>query len=116
MPSVMQTKLLRVLEGGEVERVGGGRPVIVDVRVIAATHRDLQELVRQGKFRADLFYRVYVFPLLVPPLGERREDIPVLIEHFSKQIARRTAGSPKHSRPSPFRSCKATTGLATCAS
>ncbi len=87
MPLAMQAKLLRVLEEGEVERVGGDRPIPVDARVLVATHRNLDTLVHQGIFRQDLYHRVYVFPLLVPPLRERREDIPVLAEHFAQQIA-----------------------------
>lgn len=86
MPLNMQTKLLRVLEEGEVERVGGDKPVRVNVRVVVATHRDLEARVREEKFRQDLFHRIYVFPLLLPPLRERREDIPALIEHFAAQV------------------------------
>src|SRR5690242_15766720 len=81
MPVPMQAKLLRVLEEGEVERIGAIRPSRVDVRVIVATHRDLEKLVQEGKFRQDLYHRVYVFPVLLPPLRERPEDIPALIEH-----------------------------------
>ena len=77
MPLTMQAKLLRVLEEGEVERIGGDRSIAVDVRVVVATHRDLEALMREGKFRQDLFHRIYVFPLRLPPLRERREDIPV---------------------------------------
>jgi two-component system, NtrC family, nitrogen regulation response regulator NtrX len=87
MPLTMQAKLLRVLEEGEVERIGGDRAIAVDVRVIVATHRDLEALVRDGKFRQDLFHRVYVFPLRLPPLRERREDIPALVEHFAAQVS-----------------------------
>ncbi|HVZ18502.1 MAG TPA: sigma-54 dependent transcriptional regulator [Terriglobales bacterium] len=86
MPLAMQAKLLRVLEEGEVERVGGDKPVKVDVRVIVATHRNLEQLVSEGKFRQDLFHRVYVFPLVLPPLRERREDIPALVEHFAALV------------------------------
>ena len=86
MPLPMQAKLLRVLEEGEVERIGGDKPIPVDVRVIVATHRDLEVLVREGKFRQDLFHRVYVFPVALPPLRERREDILKLIEHFAAQV------------------------------
>ncbi len=86
MPWQMQAKLLRVLEEGEVERIGGDKPVRVDVRVVVATHRNLESLAREGKFRQDLFHRVYVFPLVLPPLGERREDIPVLVDHFARQV------------------------------
>jgi transcriptional regulator with GAF, ATPase, and Fis domain len=86
MPLAMQAKLLRVLEENEIERIGGDKPVAVDVRVVVATHRSLETLVGQGKFRQDLFHRIYVFPLLLPPLRERRDDIPVLIEHFLRQV------------------------------
>ena len=86
MPLHMQAKLLRVLEEGEIERVGGEKPLRVDVRVLVATHRDLEAQVKDGKFRQDLFHRVYVFPLLLPPLRERREDIPALVEHFAAQV------------------------------
>jgi two-component system nitrogen regulation response regulator NtrX len=84
MPLTMQAKLLRVLEEGEVERIGGERPTAVDVRVVVATHRDLEAQVRDGKFRQDLFHRIFVFPLRLPPLRERREDIPSLIEQFHR--------------------------------
>jgi two-component system, NtrC family, nitrogen regulation response regulator NtrX len=87
MPLPMQAKLLRVLEGGEVERIGAAKPVNVDVRVIVATHRDLQKLVAEGKFRQDLFHRIYVFPLTLPALRERRDDIPALIERFAVQVS-----------------------------
>src|SRR6266581_1095744 len=80
MPLAMQAKLLRVLEEGEVERIGATKPVTVDVRVIVATHRNLEALVREGKFRQDLFHRVFVFPLSLPPLRERRDDIPALVD------------------------------------
>lgn len=95
MPLVMQAKLLRVLEEGEIERVGGGRPTAVDVRVIVATHRNLEELVKQGGFRQDLYHRIYVFPLQLPPLRERIEDVPLLIEHFSREIALQNGWKPK---------------------
>jgi len=86
MPLAMQAKLLRVLEEGEIERVGGDRPFAVDVRVVVATHRNLEEQVRQGTFREDLYHRVFVFPIVLPPLRERREDIRVLAEHFVRQL------------------------------
>jgi two-component system, NtrC family, nitrogen regulation response regulator NtrX len=94
MPLPMQAKLLRVLEENEVERVGGDKPIRVDVRVIVATHRDLAELAKEGKFRQDLFHRVYVFPLILPPLRERREDIPKLIRHFSAQVCSQNGWKP----------------------
>ena len=94
MPLPMQAKLLRVLEEGEVERIGGDKPIRVDVRVLVATHRSLETLVKEGKFRQDLFHRVYVFPLLLPPLRERREDVPVLIESFAKQVCTQNNWKP----------------------
>ncbi len=87
MPANMQAKLLRVLEGNEIERVGGGRPVAVDVRVVVATHRDLEVLVQNGSFREDLYHRVVVYPLVIPALRERPEDIPLLAQHFAQQVA-----------------------------
>ena len=86
MPLAMQAKLLRVLEEGEVERVGGDKPVQVNVRVLVATHRHLEELVKQNAFRSDLFHRVYVFPLTLPPLRQRPEDFPELVTHFARQV------------------------------
>jgi two-component system nitrogen regulation response regulator NtrX len=87
MPVAMQAKLLRVLEEGEVERVGGDKPIRVNARVVVATHRNLEELVTQNSFRRDLFHRIYVFPLELPALRERLEDFPVLVEHFARQVA-----------------------------
>jgi two-component system, NtrC family, nitrogen regulation response regulator NtrX len=86
MPLNMQAKLLRVLEEGEIERIGGDKPIGVNVRVLVATHRDLEARVREEKFRQDLFHRIYVFPLVLPPLRERREDIPALVDHFAKHV------------------------------
>jgi two-component system nitrogen regulation response regulator NtrX len=94
MPLTMQAKLLRVLEEGEVERVGADRPMQVSVRVVVATHRNLEALVKQGAFRQDLFHRVYVFPVVLPPLRERLEDIPVLVEHFARQVAEQNGWKP----------------------
>jgi two-component system, NtrC family, nitrogen regulation response regulator NtrX len=94
MPLNMQTKLLRVLEEGEVERIGGDKPISVNVRVVVATHRDLEARVREEKFRQDLFHRIYVFPLLLPPLRERREDIPALVEHFAAQVCAQNGWKP----------------------
>ena len=104
MPLTMQAKLLRVLEEGEVERVGGDRPMQVDVRVVVATHRNLENLVKQGSFRQDLFHRVYVFPVVLPPLRERQEDIPPLVEHFAQQVAEQNSWKPIRSRPRRSRS------------
>jgi len=87
MPVSMQAKLLRVLEEGEVERVGGEKPIKVNVRVVVATHRNLEDLVKKNEFRRDLFHRIYVFPLFLPPLRERPEDFPELVAHFARQVA-----------------------------
>jgi two-component system nitrogen regulation response regulator NtrX len=94
MPLNMQAKLLRVLEEGEVERIGGDKPVPVNVRVVVATHRDLEARAREQKFRQDLFHRIYVFPLALPPLRERREDIPALVEHFAAQVCAQNGWKP----------------------
>jgi DNA-binding NtrC family response regulator len=91
----MQAKLLRVLEEGEVERVGGDQPIKVNVRVIVATHRNLEELVKKNEFRADLFHRVYVFPLSLPPLRERPEDFPALAANFAAQVAKQNGWKTK---------------------
>src|SRR5207302_819947 len=82
LPLAAQVKLLRALQGGAVEAVGGRRPVKVDVRIISATSRKLLERVKGGQFREDLFYRLHVLPLTIPPLRMRREDIPHLLRHF----------------------------------
>jgi two-component system nitrogen regulation response regulator NtrX len=95
MPAVMQAKLLRVLEEGEVERVGGSGALPVDVRVLVATHRNLEEQVRKGAFREDLFHRIYVFPIVLPPLAERKGDVPVLAEYFASRISETNGWKPK---------------------
>jgi len=94
MPLAMQSKLLRVLEAGEVERIGAGKPTTVDVRVVVATHRNLEQLVESGGFRRDLYHRVVVFPLELPPLRERREDLPALVEHFVGQVSAQNGWKP----------------------
>jgi len=95
MPLAMQAKLLRVLEEGEVERVGGDKPIRVNVRVLVATHRNLEDLVKQNAFRSDLFHRIYVFPLALPALRERPEDFPALVEHFARQVAQQNGWKEK---------------------
>jgi len=87
MPAIMQAKLLRVLEQNQIERIGGDRPIDVNVRVVVATHRNLEELVRRGEFRQDLYHRIFVFPISLPPLRDRKEDIPLLVDFFARTIA-----------------------------
>ncbi|HFB61613.1 MAG TPA: sigma-54-dependent Fis family transcriptional regulator, partial [Bacteroidetes bacterium] len=87
MSLLTQAKILRVLQEGEFERVGGEKTVKVDVRIIAATNKDLEEEVKNNNFRLDLFYRLSVVPVNVPPLRERKEDIPLLVEHFIQKYA-----------------------------
>jgi DNA-binding NtrC family response regulator len=94
MPTAMQAKLLRVLEEGEVERIGSGKPTTVDVRVVVATHRNLEQLVESGGFRRDLYHRVVVFPVELPPLRKRSEDLPALVEHFARQVSAQNGWKP----------------------
>ncbi|MFW6456771.1 MAG: sigma-54 interaction domain-containing protein [Planctomycetota bacterium] len=89
LPPPAQVRLLRVIEQGQLERVGGGEPLRVDVRIIAATHRDLGEMVQEGTFREDLWYRIVAFPVVIPPLRERTEDIGELARHFARRAASR---------------------------
>ncbi|HMN66450.1 MAG TPA: nitrogen regulation protein NR(I), partial [Burkholderiaceae bacterium] len=95
MPAELQTRLLRVLSDGQFYRVGGHQPMKANVRVIAATHQNLEERVRQGLFREDLFHRLNVIRLRLPPLRERGEDIPLLVRHFMQKSARELGGEPK---------------------
>jgi DNA-binding NtrC family response regulator len=88
IPLPIQIKLLRAIQFGEIERIGGSIPVKVDVRIIAATHRQLEDMIREGAFRDDLYYRLNVVTIYVPPLRQRKTDIPVLAEHFIKKYAR----------------------------
>jgi DNA-binding NtrC family response regulator len=94
MPPAMQSKLLRVLEEGEVERIGSDKPTTVDVRVVVATHRNLEQSVESGAFRRDLYHRVVVFPVELPPLRKRTEDLPALVEHFVRQVSAQNGWKP----------------------
>jgi formate hydrogenlyase transcriptional activator len=89
IPLELQSKLLRAIQEQELERLGGNRTIRVDIRLVAATNRNLKEMVDQGKFRSDLYYRLHVFPLTVPPLRERQRDIPLLIRYFAQKYAKR---------------------------
>ena len=94
VPLSMQVKLLRVLQNRTIERLGGTRTVPVNVRIIAGSKKDLKQMVAEGKFREDLYYRLNVLPVALPPLRERREDIPVLLEHFLERYFRRAGEDP----------------------
>ena len=94
LPLAAQVRMLRILQDGWMERVGGEQAIHVDVRIIAATHRDLAAMVAEGRFRQDLWYRIAVFPIVLPPLRERREDIARLAEHFAQRAATRFGLAP----------------------
>jgi two-component system response regulator AtoC len=99
VPMSMQVKLLRVLQNRTVERLGGTRAVPIDVRVITGSKRSLKEIVAEGKFRDDLFYRLNVIPINLPPLRERREDVPILMDHFIKRYFRQRSDEPRQVAP-----------------
>ena len=99
IPPSLQPKLLRILQEQEFERLGGSRTHQVNVRLVAATHRNLSEMMKNGQFRSDLYFRLNVFPVLLPPLRERREDIPSLVEHFVEVLSRRVGRQVDHIPP-----------------
>ena len=94
LPLPMQPKILRVLEENQIDRLGGTKRLPIDVRVVAATNKDLREEVRKGRFRQDLYFRLAVFPITIPPLRERKEDVPVLAKHFLKEFAEERKATP----------------------
>jgi len=102
IPLALQPKILRVLQTGEVDRLGEDRPVRVDVRIVAATHRALESMVRQGAFREDLYYRLAVVPLHVPPLRDRRQDIPLLVDRFLRSMESRVGRAGLRIPPQAF--------------
>jgi len=97
LPPQAQIRMLRVLQNKEIERVGGSRPIQVDVRIMAATHRNLEEMIKSGQFREDLWFRINVFPVMIPPLRQRKEDIPALVTHFIERKSKelKLSTSPK---------------------
>ncbi|HKQ04520.1 MAG TPA: sigma 54-interacting transcriptional regulator [Blastocatellia bacterium] len=103
LPLELQAKLLRVLQEGEFERLGSGKTIKVDVRIIAATNRDLEMEVKAGRFREDLFYRLNVFPITIPPLRERKEDIPLLVQTFVRQFSKKLGKTITSITPATFR-------------
>jgi DNA-binding NtrC family response regulator len=107
MPLETQAKLLRAIQEKEFERVGGNQPIRVDVRLIAATNQDLEAATRAGRFREDLYYRLRVVELPLPSLAERREDIPLLVEHFLREAAERFGRTQKPLTPEALRACVA---------
>ena len=114
MPMEAQTRLLRVLQQGEYTTVGGRTPIKTDVRIVAATNKDLRMLIQQGLFREDLFFRLNVVPLRLPPLRERTEDVPDLIRHFFA-LAEREGLPPKQIEPRRSSGSSAIAGRAMCA-
>ena len=95
MPAALQVKLLRVLAEKEIDRLGGNKPVKVNVRFITATHRNLEDAIKDGKFREDLYYRLNIIPIAIPPLRDRKSDIPLLVQHFLKKCNESQGKQPK---------------------
>ena len=116
LPKAMQAKLLRVLESGEIRRVGENESFTVDVRVVCATHRNLEEMVEQGDFREDLMFRINTFEIHLPPLRDRIADVPQLAAHLLKRFRPHLRPAMNCSRPRRSKNFNSTIGRATCAS
>ena len=114
LPFELQAKLLHVIQEGEFSRLGSAKTMKVDVRIIAATNRDLYEEIRLGRFREDLFYRLNIFPITVPPLRERKEDIPLLVEYFLINSTASLARTSEWSPTAPWVTSWLTPGPAMC--
>jgi len=95
MPVALQVKLLRVLAEQEIDRLGGTKPIKVNIRFITATHRNLEDAIKDGKFREDLYYRLNIIPIAIPPLRDRKSDIPLLVQHFLKKCNESQGQEPK---------------------
>src|SRR5205085_6654825 len=106
MSAKTQAKVLRVLQEGEVERLGSARTIKVEVRVIAATNKNLEEEIEKGRFREDLYFRLAVIPIFVPPLRERPEDIPLLVKHYLDMLSRENNQKPKRITPAAIETMK----------
>ena len=106
----MQVKLLRVLERKEFYPLGGGKVIKVDATIVAASNKDLEEEIKRGRFREDLFYRIHVIPIKLPPLRERKEDIPLLARHFLNKFTKKMKKQIKGFHHLPYRSSCFTTG------
>ena len=116
MAPATQAKMLRVLQDGRFERLGGSDTIQADVRVIAATNRDLDAMIADGRFREDLYYRLKVFTIALPPLRDRRDDIPILVERFVKRFNRELGKQVRSVSPEAMACSRPTTGPATCGS
>ena len=116
LPMGIQIKLLRTLQEREFERVGGSETIKVDVRLVSATNRNLEKMIEDGEFREDLYYRLNVFPINLPPLRDRLEDLPVLVNHFVAKFARQMGVAPQPASSDALAKLREYNWLVTCAS